>query len=127
MKCMLPISDGSSINFSMNRDMALSPFVSMIILIVNGGPYTSVSASDNYTLSTASLPVRQYNSGGKPYLICAYIKDSDGVLVCSKPIAVIDPRYYSGTFSQLKFVQTYSCFPGSNIWPSTFYGGVDSE
>lgn len=99
----------------------------MIILIVNGWHIHLFSASDNYTLSTASLPVRQYNSEGKPYLICAYIKDSDGVLVCSKPIAVIDPRYYSGTFSQLKFVQTYSCFPGSNIWPSTFYGGVDSE
>lgn len=120
-------SDGSSINFSMNRDMAVITICQYDYSDSKWWAYTSVSASDNYTLSTASLPVRQYNSGGKPYLICAYIKDSDGVLVCSKPIAVIDPRYYSGTFSQLKFVQTYSCFPGSNIWPSTFYGGVDSE
>ena len=120
-------SDGSSINFSMNRDMAVITICQYDYSDSKWWAYTSVSASDNYTLSTASLPVRQYNSEGKPYLICAYIKDSDGVLVCSKPIAVIDPRYYSGTFSQLKFVQTYSCFPGSNIWPSTFYGGVDSE
>lgn len=120
-------SDGSSINFSMNRDMAVITICQYDYSDGKWWAYTSVSASDNYTLSTASLPVRQYNSEGKPYLICAYIKDSDGVLVCSKPIAVVDPRYYSGTFSQLKFVQTYSCFPGSNIWPSTFYGGVDSE
>lgn len=120
-------SDGSSINFSMNRDMAVITICQYDYSDSKWWAYTSVSASDNYTLSTASLPVRQYNSEGKPYLICAYIKDSDGVLVCSKPIAVIDPRYYSGTFSQLKFVQTYSCFPGSNIWPSTFYGGVNSE
>ena len=120
-------SDGSFINFSMNRDMAVITICQYDYSDSKWWAYTSVSASDNYTLSTASLPVRQYNSEGKPYLICAYIKDSDGVLVCSKPIAVIDPRYYSGTFSQLKFVQTYSCFPGSNIWPSTFYGGVDSE
>lgn len=120
-------SDGSSINFSMNRDMAVITICQYDYSDGKWWGYTQVSASDNYTLSTASLPVRQYNSEGKPYLICAYIEDSDGVLVCSKPIAVIDPRYYSGTFSQLKFVQTYSCFPGSNIWPSTFYGGVDSE
>lgn len=59
-------SDGSSINFSMNRDMAVITICQYDYSDGKWWGYTQVSASDNYTLSTASLPVRQYNSEGKP-------------------------------------------------------------
>lgn len=101
MKCIVTDSDGSSINFSMNRDMAVITICQYDYSDSKWWAYTSVSASDNYTLSTASLPVRQYNSEGKPYLICAYIKDSDGVLVCSKLLLIWTHAIIREHFSQL--------------------------